>query len=85
MKAPKLLKYPKKPKMTASITAKQNYIARCKDVDKENKRRVNEFKRLKKEEARINGIISSKTYRPTSHDTTVLQRYKNYTGKRRKK
>ena len=85
MKAPKLLKYPKKPKMTASITAKQNYIARCKDVDKENKRRVNEFKRLKKEEARINGIISSKTTHPTKNLTTVIQRYSNFSGKRRKK
>lgn len=32
----KLLKYPKKPKATASVTTLQNYIDRCKEVDKKN-------------------------------------------------
>ncbi len=32
----KLLKYPKKPKATASVTTLENYIARCKEVDKKN-------------------------------------------------
>lgn len=34
--AKKTLKYPKKPKASASVQTLQNYIARCKEVDKRN-------------------------------------------------
>lgn len=78
MKAPKLLKYPKKPKLTAPLTTKQRYIARCKEVDKENQRRVKEYAKLKKEEHKINGIISSKTTHPTKNLTTVKQKYSRF-------
>jgi hypothetical protein len=52
----KLLKYPKKPKANASVTTLQNYIQRCKDVDKKNADvRKNRTKResLKKTVAKI--------------------------------
>lgn len=32
----KLKKYPKKPKASASVTTLENYIAKCKQVDKDN-------------------------------------------------
>lgn len=32
----KLKKYPRKPKQSASLSAFQNYKARCKEIDKEN-------------------------------------------------
>ncbi len=75
MKASKLLKYPKKPKMSASLTVKSNFLARCKDIDKENDRRIKEYHHLKKEEAKINGLISSHTMHPKPHRTTVIQKY----------
>jgi|GEM_PF-1852175 len=52
----KLLKYPKKPKATASVQTLQNYIQRCKDVDKRNAeiRRENAKRdTLKKQVAKI--------------------------------
>lgn len=38
----KMLKYPKKPKATASASVKENWIKRAKEVDKENARRKTE-------------------------------------------
>ena len=32
----KLSKYPKKPKANASVSTLENYISRCKEVDKKN-------------------------------------------------
>jgi len=52
----KLLKYPKKPKATASVQTLQNYIQRCKEVDKRNAeiRRENAKRdTLKKQVAKI--------------------------------
>lgn len=34
----KLKKYPKKPKASASLATMENYLARCKEIDKENAR-----------------------------------------------
>ena len=34
----KLKKYPKKPKASASVATMERYLARCKEVDKENAR-----------------------------------------------
>ncbi len=38
----KMLKYPKKPKTTASVSVKENYLARVKHIDKENAARKRE-------------------------------------------
>lgn len=56
MAAKKLVKYPKKPKAGASVTALENYIAKCKEVDKKNAEiRKSNAKRetLKKQVAKI--------------------------------
>ena len=41
----KKIKYPKAPKATASVEVKQRYIARCKEIDRENARRAAENKK----------------------------------------
>ena len=43
--AKKMLKYPKAPKHSASIEVKENYIKRCKEIDKENAKRKAEQKK----------------------------------------
>lgn len=43
--AKKMLKYPKAPKQSASIEVKENYIKRCKEIDKENAKRKAEQKK----------------------------------------
>lgn len=83
MRAVKLLKYPKKPKKSASLAVKERYLMRVKDVEKENLRRLREFEALKKREAKINGLISSKTTHPTKFTTTVLQKYSRKTAYKR--
>lgn len=35
----KMLKYPRKPKQSASIATKERYLARVKEIDRENLRR----------------------------------------------
>lgn len=35
----KMKRYPKKPKSTASVATMENWLARCKEIDKENTRR----------------------------------------------
>lgn len=35
----KMIRYPKKPKTTASIESKERYLARVKEIDKENAKR----------------------------------------------
>lgn len=35
----KMLKYPRKPKASASIESKENYLKRVKEIDKENAKR----------------------------------------------
>jgi len=52
----KLLKYPKKPKASASVTTLENYIARCKEVDKKNaeiRKEAQKRDSLKKQVAKI--------------------------------
>lgn len=49
MAGKKLLKYPKKPKANASVTTLQNYIQRCKEVDKKNAE-------IRKESAKREGL-----------------------------
>lgn len=40
-----LKKYPKAPKQSASIEVKERYLARCKEIDKENAKREAEHKK----------------------------------------
>lgn len=40
-----LKKYPKAPKQSASIEVKERYLARCKEIDKENAKREAERKK----------------------------------------
>jgi hypothetical protein len=52
----KLLKYPKKPKASASANTLQNYITRCKEVDKKNaeiRKEAQKRETLKKQVAKI--------------------------------
>lgn len=53
---PKKRKYPKRPKQSASLTTWKNYEARCKEVDKHNKKLVTD----KKAKASIMQRIRSK-------------------------
>jgi hypothetical protein len=41
----KLKKYPKKPKASASVEVMENYLRRCKEVDKENNKRKSDKKK----------------------------------------
>jgi len=45
MAALKLKKYPKKPKAKASLTVLENYMAKCKEIDKENAQKKAEHKK----------------------------------------
>lgn len=40
----KMIKYPRKPKASASITTKENYLRKVKEIDKQNaeRRRINQ-------------------------------------------
>jgi hypothetical protein len=56
MASTKLLKYGKKPKANASVQVMQNYIAKCKEIDKKNAARKADKKKaegLKKQIANI--------------------------------
>jgi len=46
MKKPKKLKYPRKPKATASVCTMENYLKRVKDIDKANAEREREYKKV---------------------------------------
>lgn len=41
----KFKKYPKKPKAGASLATLENYIAKCKEIDKENEQRKRDHKK----------------------------------------
>ena len=52
----KMLKYPRKPKQSASIATKERYLARVKEIDRENLRRKAANKRsddLRKKSASV--------------------------------
>jgi hypothetical protein len=53
----KKLKYPKKPKKTASVQVKENWLKRCKEIDKKNAERE---KSKKKSESLSNQIANHK-------------------------
>lgn len=49
LKKPKMLKYPKKPRRTASADTLKRYLERVKEIDKENKRRMAAYKKEKQQ------------------------------------
>ena len=51
----KMLKMPKKPKMSASVETKENWLKRAADVKKENERRKRENKRSEELSKKIAG------------------------------
>lgn len=48
-KKPKALKYPKRPKSTASLETWQNYVKKCDEIDKRNRERLRDWERKVKE------------------------------------
>ena len=56
MKKPKKLKLPKKPKKTASLETLKNYLHKCREVHRENKKRESEFKKHAKLYTKIKGL-----------------------------
>jgi hypothetical protein len=55
MKKPKKLKLPKKPKKSASLESLKNYMQKCKEIHRENKKRETEFKKHAKLYSKIKG------------------------------
>lgn len=45
IRKPKMRKYPKKPRTTASVEVKQNFLNKCKEIDKDNNAKMAEYKR----------------------------------------
>lgn len=45
MRKPKKMKYPRKPKATASVATMENYLKRVKEIDKANADREREYKK----------------------------------------
>ena len=45
MKKPKKLKYPRKPKASASLATMENYLKRVKEIEKANAEREREYKK----------------------------------------
>lgn len=52
----KMIKYPKKPKTTASIESKERYLARVREIDKENAKRKLQNKKSEELSKKIAGI-----------------------------
>ena len=59
--ATKLLKYPKKPKATASADTIKNYFQRCKEVDRDNAKRKREDADKKKMQTKLRNFRPGKT------------------------
>lgn len=48
MKKPTLKKHPKKPKKSASLETVKNYIQKCREIDRENKKKISDYHKTKK-------------------------------------
>ncbi len=59
MKKPKSLKYPRKPKASASNATLENYIHKCAEVDKTNKKRLSEYESEKKKKETLKRKVAS--------------------------
>lgn len=57
LRKPKKLKLPKKPKRSASPEAKQRYLTRVADVEKQNKTRLSNYESRKKKDNELNRKI----------------------------
>lgn len=55
-----MIKYPKKPKASASVATKENYLARIREIDKENANRRAENNRSAQLSKHIAGIRQGK-------------------------
>lgn len=55
MKKPKKLKHPKKPSSHSSLETLQNYLKKCKEIDRENKKRETAYNKFKKLLSKIKG------------------------------
>ena len=69
----KMLKYGKKPKASASVQVKENYLAKCKAIDKENAHRS----ALNKKSEHLSKVIAGLTQK--SHGS-----HHHHTAKRKK-
>lgn len=56
--AVKLLKAPKKPKSTASISAKERFLQRVKEIQRENAKRLADAKKSKDLDKKISSAIN---------------------------
>lgn len=56
----KLLKYPKKPKQSASVETKERFLQRVKEIDRENARRKAENKKSDELSKKISAIGRAK-------------------------
>ena len=56
----KMLKYPKKPKQSASVATKERYLSRVKEIDRENMRRKAENKKSDDLSKKISAIGRAK-------------------------
>jgi hypothetical protein len=56
MKKPKKLKLPKKPKRGASLESLKNYLQKCKEIHRENKKRESDHKKHLKLYNKIKGM-----------------------------
>lgn len=62
----KMLKYPKKPKASASLHSKENYLAKVKEIDKENAARHKDNAKSELLTKKISGIGSPR-HKKASH------------------
>ncbi len=53
LKKPKLKKYPKKPKQSASTASLENYVSRCKAVDNENRAIMQDYDRERRKRTSV--------------------------------
>jgi len=62
----KSLRYPKKPKASASVATMENYLRRVSEVDKENRQRQAQNKKAEALRKRISGIGKAGTSKKSS-------------------
>lgn len=55
MQKPKKLKLPKKPKRNSSLETLKNYVKKCAEIHKENKKRESDYKKFEQLYSKIKG------------------------------
>ena len=81
----KLQKYPKKPKASASVASKENYLKRVSDIDAANRSRIAENKKSEALSKRIAGLGSATSILSRRSKVSSTPRKKRSGGKKRKK